>query len=374
MLGEKYRVIRLLMSGGMGSVYEAENTWTKRPVALKVLHPDRKDREQHLERFLQEARAAGQLRHPHIVEVLDLGREKGDEWIYIVQELLKGRDLYSWLREVERVPVREALEVIVPILHALGEAHAQGIIHRDLKPENIFLEETPTGIAPKLIDFGVARFISDEDRVVRTRDGTLLGTVHYMSPEQARGDGSLDARSDLWSIGVVLYELLSGRRPFEGNIANVVIARILSDVPEPIERFRPDLPEPVRALVHKALERDRDERYASADAFLRAALACAALDEGEPTPFTRSCDNIRALPEYRAIRSVLPPAAPPPPAVSAPPPQASPATQSEVPRVASSVTPPPITTRSVLPVLAVVIVLTVGVLLAVLWAGSPGSR
>ncbi len=373
MLGEKYRVIRLLMSGGMGSVYEAENTWTKRPVALKVLHPDRKDREQHLERFLQEARAAGQLRHPHIIEVLDLGREKGDEWIYIVQELLKGRDLFNWLREVERVPVREALEVLVPILHALGAAHAQGIIHRDLKPENIFLEETPTGVVPKLIDFGVARFVSDEDRVVRTRDGTLLGTPHYMSPEQARGDGTIDARSDLWSIGVVLYELLSGRRPFEGTIANVVIARILSDVPEPIERFRPDLPEALRALVHKALERDRDARYASADEFLRAALACAALDEGEPTPFTRSCDGIRALPEYRLIRSVSPPAAPPPPVVSAPSP-AAPAARPEAPRVASSVTPPPATARSVLPVLAVVIVVTVGVLLAVLWAGSSGSH
>ncbi len=281
-IGGRYRVIRLLGKGGMGSVYEAENTWTKRRVALKVMRPEVADRAEYVRRFMQEAQAATQLAHPNIVDVLDMGEDRELGSLYIVQGFLTGRDLRAHLRVVRRMPVRESLDLVVPIMEALVMAHGRGIVHRDLKPDNIFLAETPRGVVPTLIDFGIVK-VTGEDGGSNTSTGTLMGTPYYMAPEQARGDTALDARADVWSLGVVLYEMLSGARPATAANSNALIGKIIYEDPRPLSDAAPDLPPDVTAAVMGALQRDVRERYPSMQAFLDALLACQALASGVTT-------------------------------------------------------------------------------------------
>jgi hypothetical protein len=260
LLGGKYRLGRQLGSGGMGTVYEAVNTWTGRRVAIKLMQPDIVEDREAVERFQREARSATRVAHPNIVEVLDLGHD-ADGTLFMVQEYLTGETLRQRLDTRGKLPVDEALAIVRAVVDALVSAHEAGVLHRDIKPENIFLTEA--GV--KLIDFGVCKAIGEADLLSLTGRGRMLGTPHYMSPEQLRADES-DGRSDVWAVGVVLFEVLAGERPFKGKTAGELSAKILS---EPIPR----LPSrgALAAIVERAMARDRERRYPTMRA-LRAAL------------------------------------------------------------------------------------------------------
>ncbi|MEZ4410234.1 MAG: protein kinase [Polyangiales bacterium] len=276
-LAGRYRLQRLIGCGGMADVYEGLHTWTQRRVAVKVLRTrgeDDLDRVSTptpatMERFLSEARAAAKTRHPHIVEVLDMGRDPASGVVFMAQEFLEGEDLRSLLRRRERLDAAEALALLRPVLDALVHAHAAGVIHRDVKPENIFLEARPEGPFPRLIDFGIARIHEDDSaRAGVTRTGTIIGTVAYMSPEQASGQRDLDPRSDVWSIGVVLFEVLTGVQPFSGDNYNAILAQVLTRRAPRVRDLRPDVPRAVAAAIDLALEPDRERRPASMQALL----------------------------------------------------------------------------------------------------------
>ena len=277
-LGGKYRVVRLLGEGGMGAVYEAENTWTTRRVAIKLLRAQFAGDRSVVERFRVEAVAATKLSHPHIVDVLDMGQDDATGALFLVQEFLEGRDLRAHLDAAGRLPVAEAVDLLVPIVAALVTAHEAGILHRDLKPENIFLVRTPGGdLTPKLIDFGLARIESDSPTRM-TRTGSIMGTPYYMSPEQARGDKSVDGRADVWAIATVLYELLAGRPPFDAPTYNLLIYRILSETPPRVEVAAPEVPRALGDVIRHALTPDLDARTPDMRAFLEELLACPYLD------------------------------------------------------------------------------------------------
>lgn len=272
-VGKRYKIIRLLGKGGMGAVYEAENTWLKHRVALKVMSGAIANAQggQYVRRFMQEAQTAAALQHPNIVRVLDMGQDEETSALFIVQELLSGHDLAWRLKQAGgKVAVREAIELIAPVMDALVVAHERGVVHRDLKPDNIFLSETPRGVVPTLIDFGIAKVRTDGEVLQRTHTGMLMGTPYYMSPEQARGDTSLDARSDVWSLGVVLYQALSGALPHRAANAGALIAKIIYQPPTPFATSAPDLPTALADLVMRAVEPDLEKRFPSMRAFLEA--------------------------------------------------------------------------------------------------------
>ena len=272
MISEKishYRILDKLGAGGMGEVYLAEDTRLGRQVALKFLpasyqyDPDRRAR------FLKEARAASALRSPNIAAIYDIGEHEGA--IFIVMEYVEGELLSA---RIERGPVgvREAIEIALQIADALDEAHSIGIIHRDIKSSNLIITER--GLV-KILDFGLAKVLTQQaedvddspDRTLlfgkETLPGVVLGTASYMSPEQARGL-EVDQRSDTFSLGVVLYEMLTGKRPFEGATTSDLIVSILERDPPPLARFSADVPANLEWIVAKALRKERQERYQTA--------------------------------------------------------------------------------------------------------------
>jgi serine/threonine protein kinase len=262
-LGGKYLLLRRLGVGGMGVVWIARNAATGADVAVKVLLPERAVSKDALERFRREAHATARLTHRGIVRVFDLLELDPNEGsLLMVMELLRGHTLAERLHHEPRLGVDEALDVILPILSALDHAHGVGVVHRDLKPENIFIALDPDGQAmPKLLDFGISKMRQPMIDAI-TADGELVGTPCYMSPEQARGR-PVDARSDVFSIGILLYEMLSGHNPFlsEGlDSLHAVVMAILEKEPPPII----DIPPALWAVLAKAFRKRRDERYASA--------------------------------------------------------------------------------------------------------------
>jgi serine/threonine protein kinase len=271
-VGGKFALLRRIGEGGVGVVFEAEDTWIGRRVALKVLHSHLADHADILARFKREARAMASTHHPNIVGVFEVGMWR-DGSPYIVQELLDGDTLRALVDRKRRLLPAEAIEILVPIMGALAAAHRAGIVHRDVKPENIFLARTPEGeTVPKLIDFGVAKIPSSERT---TLTGALIGTPAYMAPEQAGGEVQADARCDVWGVGAVMYELLSGSPPFEGPSGAVVLGKVLTEQVTPILRRAPDVPAALAAAVHGALERDPARRFQSMEAFIEAVLAWA---------------------------------------------------------------------------------------------------
>ncbi len=281
-LAGRYRLVRLVGCGGMADVYEAVHTWTERRVAVKVLRTGRfadsdamaTPAPATMERFQAEARAAARTHHPRVVEVLDMGRDRANGAVFMVQEFLVGEDLRRHLRRRGRLPTDDALALLGPLLEALAAAHEVGVIHRDVKPENIFLEERPDGPFARLIDFGIARIHEAESaRVAVTRTGAVLGTAGYMAPEQARGQSDLDARADVWAMGVVLYEVLAGAPPFAGVNYNDVIAQVLTRRAPRLADVAPEVPAPVAAAIDRCLEPDREQRHPTMRAFAAALLA-----------------------------------------------------------------------------------------------------
>ncbi|MBL8677997.1 MAG: protein kinase [Myxococcales bacterium] len=264
----KYRLLRILGRGGMGVVYEAEHAMTRRRVAVKVLHAHHRQTGDAAKRFINEAQAAGRIQHPNVVEVLDAG-EDSDQSLYLVLELLQGHDLATLLMRQRRIDVADTITIIAQVLQALAVAHAQGIIHRDIKPENIFLTRSVTGEQHvKILDFGISKAINpgDGQALNVTQTNTTVGTPHYMSPEQARGERNLDARADLWAGGVVLYECLAGRVPFDGDSYNDQIVKVITEPHPSLSQF--DVPLELSRIVDRALEKDRTKRYANASEML----------------------------------------------------------------------------------------------------------
>jgi serine/threonine-protein kinase len=254
-----YKILEKLGGGGMGVVYKAQDTKLKRTVALKFLPPDLTRDPQAKERFTHEAQAASALDHPNICNIHDIG-ETDDGQLFIVMACYQGASLKERLQRGS-LGIDEALEIAGQVALGLSKAHEKGIAHRDIKPANIML--TNDGGA-KILDFGLAKLAG---RVRLTRTGTTVGTIAYMSPEQARGE-EVDERTDIWSLGVVLYEMMTGRLPFESDYDQAMIYSILSEQPKPLRSIRPDVPAEVEQVVKKALQKDLRGRFQHMDEFL----------------------------------------------------------------------------------------------------------
>jgi serine/threonine-protein kinase len=266
LIADRYEVEELVGSGGMSRVFRAHDRLLDREVALKILHEQYLADEDYVERFRREARAAAQLGHPNIVTVIDRGRSDGCE--YIVFEYVEGENLKQLLGRTGPLPVRRALEFAIQVGRALEFAHDNGLVHRDVKPQNVLLGNGPA----KVTDFGIARTV---DVHGLTQTGTVLGTSDYIAPEQAQGLGATE-QSDVYSLGVVLYELLTGSPPFSGDgFLQVALRHVHDPAPSVLER-RPDVPPRVAAAVARALEKDPARRFGSMGEFVGELRACAA--------------------------------------------------------------------------------------------------
>ncbi len=262
----KYAVLTKLGEGGMGRIYEAENASIGRRVALKILNPAFATNEEAGRRFALEARAAAQIGHPNIIDVLDMGRTEEGVPV-IVMERLEGEDLLALIGRAAPMRPALAIDIAQQVLGGLGAAHAVGIVHRDLKPENVFLTRKGQRTEfVKILDFGVALFHSASDaRSSRiTRDGSVVGTPAYMSPEQAAGATDVDRRTDVYAVGVLLYEMLAGRLPYDGKSYNEIIVAIASRDPAPLAEVAGWIPSDLAAVVARAMARDPSGRFQTA--------------------------------------------------------------------------------------------------------------
>lgn len=290
-LDGKYRLVREIAAGAMGRVLEAEHLLLERSVAIKLVAstPDARTRR----RMMQEARSAQQLSNEHVVRVFDVGLF-GDH-PFIVMELLKGCDLATLLAERGPLPVEDAVDYVLQACVGMAEAHATGVIHRDLKPSNLFLSRNAAGKnLIKIVDFGISK-VGESSALEhatgeRTADGSLLGSPYYMSPEQLRNATRVDARTDVWALGVTLFQLLSGTFPFEGETVNEVSASIFTEPPRDLCALSPQVPQSLRQVIARALAKRPEERIPSVSA-LAAELAPFASEQGR-----LSADRLSASP------------------------------------------------------------------------------
>lgn len=269
LIASKYRLERLLGAGGMGAVYAATHEFTKRKVAVKLMHEGFATSSMFAERFIREAQAPSAIGHPSIVEVLDGGFDESGA-LYLVLEMLHGETL----GDIEPpLDVPELVDAVVQLLEALGAAHKAGFVHRDIKPDNVFITRDSAGRRKvKLLDFGVAGLRESAENNQLTQTGTILGTPTFMSPEQAKGE-RVDQRSDLWAVGAILYEALAGRAPYEAETYNAVIVSIVTREHVPLERVRPDLPRALLEVIERALRKDTSVRWQSAEQMAKALRA-----------------------------------------------------------------------------------------------------
>jgi serine/threonine-protein kinase len=286
-LSRKYQLERLIGTGGMGAVYEAHalagDSPDGRRLAIKVLALDYLLDEDIKNRFIEEGRTCQRLIHPNIVRVFDVGTAE-DGTPYFVMELLDGVPLSAYTRSGGRVPLAQAGIILQGILAGLGAAHAQGIVHRDLKPENVFLAREPNGaFSAKILDFGIAKVMDAAGGMGhKTRTGVLLGTPAYMSPEQIRNAKDVDARADLWSAGVMLYEMLTGRVAFPAPTEYARLAAVLNTSPPPLEQVDPQLSR-LSSFVQLAMQKDLAQRFQTGLEMARALSAALGAEGAAPT-------------------------------------------------------------------------------------------
>jgi eukaryotic-like serine/threonine-protein kinase len=260
-----YKVLRKIGEGGMGAVFLGEHTLLGRKAAIKVLLPSLSANESIVRRFFNEARAVTQISDPGIVQVFDFGHHT-DGSAFLVMELLEGESMTTRLRRIKRFSVADCVRLMRMTCTSLAAAHAKGIVHRDLKPDNIFIVGDPAvtgGERPKILDFGIAKLSGDVPDMHKTRTGALIGTPVYMSPEQCRGAGEIDQRSDIYSIGCVMFRLLAGRPPFEGEGSGDVIAAHLREPAPFAAAFAPDLPDMIDLILQRCLQKDPAQRFQS---------------------------------------------------------------------------------------------------------------
>src|SRR5215469_15961926 len=264
LLDDKYRLDARVGEGGMGSVYRATHVQMEHTVAVKVLHSDLASDQVAVERFRREARAAAQIRHPNAVAVTDFGVTKKEGIAYLVMEFLEGGDLRRKIKREKRLDCSEAILIMNQACAALNAAHEKGIIHRDLKPDNIWLLESTNPYAQvKVLDFGIAKLKASAEDSNLTQKGMIVGTPYYMSPEHCRSE-ELDPRSDIYSLGIILYEMLAGKVPFEGSSPLQVMYKHNTERPTPLSQIRPDVPPEIEKVVLKALEKRKEDRQSSA--------------------------------------------------------------------------------------------------------------
>ncbi|MEK6606977.1 MAG: protein kinase [Myxococcota bacterium] len=274
-LGGKYRVLRRIGGGGMGEVYEAQHEKLGKHVAIKVLHAEFNRNSEAISRFQREAQIAASIGHPHIVDISDFDTTP-DGSHFIVMELLDGEELRKVMQREKRLPVRRACAILAQVADALGAAHERGIIHRDLKPENVILvARHGSRDFAKVLDFGISKVRSDGANL--TKAGMIVGTPYYMSPEQARGDADVDGRADVYSMGALLYEMLTGVVPFQASEIHGVLVKILTEEPQPPRAHVPDLPPAVEMVVVHAMAKDRRLRYPTCAAFAQELMASAGM-------------------------------------------------------------------------------------------------
>jgi eukaryotic-like serine/threonine-protein kinase len=261
-VADKYCIERLIGEGGMGTVYAATNQLTGRTVALKWLRGNLASDELLTQRFMREARVAGRLDHPSIVSIFDVGKH-GDA-VFLVMELLKGEPFDVWLRKEARAP-HECIGLLMPALRAVSAAHEVGVVHRDLKPENIFICMDVSGKIrqTKVLDFGIAKELGPEDPATSslTSPGSIVGTIHYMAPEQVRNSRFADVRSDVYSLGIILYNALGGGLPFDAESLGELIIEIADGTPEPLHARNPEIPLELSEIVMRAISRDAGDRF-----------------------------------------------------------------------------------------------------------------
>jgi serine/threonine-protein kinase len=320
----KYRLERVLARGGMGAVWMARHLQLGMAVAIKFMDPTFADLAEGRSRFEREAKAAALIQSPNVVQIHDYGVEEGTP--YIAMELLTGEDLGSRLRRERRLPIRVTASLVTQVCKALRKAHEAGVIHRDLKPANVFLVRGDDDEVVKVLDFGIAKITGVGAAEDATKTGVVLGSVHYMSPEQARGTKEIDARSDLWSLAVIAYRALTAHFPFPGDQLGDVIVKICTDpIPLP-SQYLPELGGEVDRFFKRALARIPDERFQNAREFAAAFAELA----GSRAEMSSSLWNAPALPAEPALTpapfsAVTPPAmAESAPVVTSPAPVSSP--------------------------------------------------
>jgi serine/threonine protein kinase len=303
-VASKYRLNQPIGAGGMASVWSATNVFTERSLAIKFMHPSVSTTPEAAHRFLMEAKASARINHPNIIDVLDVGQSE-DGGFFLVMELLQGVSLETAMRrQTPPMLASEFVGVMIDVARALAAAHKAGVVHRDLKPTNVFLHMVRESVAvPKLLDFGVSKFLEEEQNNALTVAGTVLGSPFYMSPEQAMGASDLDGRTDVFAFGAILFEALSGFRPYDAPNFNALIVTIATKQPRSIDESAATMPESLRAIVKDCLATSREKRIQTFDEVVDRLLA--ALPELEesgvrlPPPQTVDPEATRALPVVR---------------------------------------------------------------------------
>ena len=264
LLAGKYRFEKILGAGGMGVVVAAHHIQLDEKVAIKFLLPEALSNEEAVTRFAREARAAVKIKSEHVARVIDVGTlDTGAP--YMVMEYLDGGDLSNWLQQRGPLPIEQAAEFILQACEAIADSHGLGIVHRDLKPSNLFCIRRSDGLLSiKVLDFGISKVTTmgaTGPEMSMTRTTVVMGSPFYMSPEQMQSSRNVDARTDIWAVGVILYELLTGKPPFEGDTLSEVCVKAAAQQPPPIRDRRPDVPLALEAVILKCLEKSRENRH-----------------------------------------------------------------------------------------------------------------
>jgi serine/threonine-protein kinase len=309
-IANKYRVERVLGRGGMGTVFEATDLSLERRVAIKVMLPDKARDPEGAARFLHEGRAAVKLTSDHVARVFEVG--VSDDAPYLVMEYLDGEDLDAVLARAGRLPVHEATDYLVEACEAIAEAHAAGIVHRDLKPQNLFVARRPNGrVSVKVLDFGISKLARSEAPKL-TRSGAALGTPLYMAPEQMRSSRTVDPRTDIWALGVILYELVTGQAPFLGESITEVAILVANEQPTAPHDLCPEIPPEFESVILRCLAKDPSERYPTVEALVADLEPFASRNSSSVPPGARLSNSGRPAaieaPAAVAEAAALPPA------------------------------------------------------------------